>query len=154
MPTPKSVVKFSKNGVEYTSEVDKCEYFIFELTRAALRDVSKYVRKKFKESYYTHFKKHSGNAGRAASAKVWSSANTQYPRVDIGLKTGKVAGFYAYFQELGSSNTKRLGLLQKAVEDNVDEIRKIESQYLSAIENESEAERLIDESETEDNDEV
>lgn len=152
MPTPKSVVKVNKNGVTYESNVEACEYYIFELTRAALRDVGKFVRKRFKEAYYMHFKKHTGNAGKATSQKVWSSANTQYPRVDIGLKAGKTPGFYAYFQELGTSKTRRLGLLEKTVYDNIDEIRKIESQYLSAID--TDPETLIDEAESEDDGEV
>ena len=32
MGVPKSVMKVKKNGIEYTSHVDKCKYFIFELT--------------------------------------------------------------------------------------------------------------------------
>ena len=42
MPVP-SVVKFTKNGVEYTSSVDRANYYIYELTRAALKDVGKYI---------------------------------------------------------------------------------------------------------------
>lgn len=148
MPTPKSQIKINNNGVTYESNLDACEYYIFELTRAALRDVAKYVRRKFKDSYYSHFDRHSGNAGRALSAKVFSSKSTKYPRVDIGLKTGRVAGFYAFFQEFGTKNgIPKLGLLQRAVHDNIDEIIKIESQYLSGLE--SEAESLIDEEEYE-----
>ncbi len=43
MAVPKSVVRFKKNGVEYTSSVDRVNYTIVELTRAALRDVGKYL---------------------------------------------------------------------------------------------------------------
>ena len=43
MSAPKSVVKIEKNGVKCTSSVDFCEYSIKELTRAALRDVGKFV---------------------------------------------------------------------------------------------------------------
>ena len=120
--------------------MDACKYYIFELTRAALRDVAKFVKREFKEKFYQNFNKISGDAGRATSAKVWSSANTKSPRVEIGLKTGRVDGFYAYFQEFGTSTgIPALGLLQHAVEDNVDTIIEIESKYLSGLEGEAEA---------------
>ena len=45
MPMPKSVTKISKNGVEVISSVDKANYLITELTRAAMKDVAKYVLK-------------------------------------------------------------------------------------------------------------
>lgn len=150
MGAPKSVIKIKKDGVHYVSEVDKCEYYLHELTRAALRDVGKYIAKTFKASFYSHFKRHTGDAGRATKYKVWSSANTKYPRVDIGLKTGQVDGFYAYFQEFGTSKTPRLGLLQNAAKDNIDEIIKIESQYLSALsKDENSVKGLVDEIEYE-----
>lgn len=145
MPAPKSVTKITKEGIEFTNNIDYCEWTIKELCRGALRDVAKFVRSEFKKSFYEHFKKHTGDAGKAVSAKVWSSENTQYPRVDLGLKG--VKGFYGFFQEVGSSEIPKLGLLQSAVEDNVPIIIEIESQYLSAIE--SDPESLIDESEFE-----
>lgn len=149
MSVPKSVVKITKNGVEYTSNVDKCNYLLFELSRAALRDTAKFCTRKFKESYYQHFKRHTGDAGRATKYKVYANKDTKYPRVQIGLKTGKVDGFYSYFQEFGTSKTAKLGLLSKSVEGNIAEIVKIESQYLSALEDEAKALALIDESEME-----
>lgn len=143
MPVPKSSTKvITKNGktsVTYESNVDAAEYYMFELSRAALRDVAKFVVKLFRASYYQHFTRHTGDAGRATKYQVVSGRNTQYPRVDIGLKTGTVPGFYAYFQEFGtSSGIPKLGLLTHAVEDNVAEIVKIESQYLSALSDEAE----------------
>lgn len=151
MSVPKSVVKIKKDGVEYTSNVDKCEYFIFELCRAALRDVGKFVKKRFRESYYSHFKRHTGAAGRATKYKVYSNKDTKYPRIEIGLPAGKnkSKGFYGYFQEVGSSKQPRLGLLTNAVQDNVQQIVEIQSQYLSALEDEAKALALIDESEYE-----
>lgn len=150
MSTPKSVVKIKKNGVEYVSNVDACNFYTFELTRAALRDVGKFISKTFSRSYYDAFKRRTGNAGRATKYKVISGANTKFPRVQIGLKTGQVDGFYAYFQEFGSSKQKRLGLLSKAAHDNLAEIIKIESQYLSELSGEaSRLEALISEEEYE-----
>ena len=155
MPTPKSVSKITKDHgkvvVSYESDVDKCRYYLFELTRAALRDVGKFVAKTFKTAFYSHFKKHTGDAGKATKYKVISSANTTAPRVQIGLKTGQVDGFYAYFQEFGTSTgIPRLGLLTHAVQDNVAEIVKIESTYLSGLSDDAaQLEALINENDYE-----
>ena len=142
MPTPKSqtkvLVKEGKTEVTYETNFDACEYYIYELSRAALRDVGKFVTKLFRTEYYSHFNKITGNAGKATKYKVISSATTTAPRVQIGLKTGQVEGFYAYFQEFGTSNgIPRLGLLTKCVQENVAEIIKIESQYLSGLSDEA-----------------
>ena len=142
MGAPKSVVKLSKNGVEYTSSVDKCNYYIFELSRRALMDVGRYVSKVFVDSYYAIFRKHRNWARKAIRYKVFSSKNTKYPRVQIGLKNVYV--FYTFFQEFGSSKTKKYNLLTKAVEGNVAKIVEIESQYLSSLENEAKALSLIE----------
>ena len=155
MPTPKSqtktIVKDGKTEVTYESNLDATQYYLFELNRAALRDVGKFVVKTFKTAYYQHFSKHSGNAGKATKYKVISGKDTLYPRVQIGLKPPSGRGFYAYFQEFGTSDgIPKLGLLTHAVEDNVAEIVKIESQYLSGLSDEaSKLEAMIDEKETE-----
>lgn len=147
MSAPKSVTKINKNGVTYTSNVDACQYYIHELSRAALRDVGKFIRTKWRQIYYEHFTRHSGDGGKATNYNVIASKSTTAPRVQVGLKTGKVDGFYAYYQEFGSSKQPRLGLLTGLVEDNVATIVEIESKYLSALESEAEALALIDESE-------
>ena len=93
MSAPKSVTKINKNGVTYTSNVDAAKYYIFELSRAALRDVAKYVRREFRESFYDHFTKRTGDAGRVVSAVVLSNRDTKYPRVEIGLKRKQLKNF-------------------------------------------------------------
>lgn len=150
MPTPKSQTKIKfkegKTEVTYESNLDATKYFLYELNRAALRDVGKYVAKVFRNAYYQHFERRTGNAGKATKYKVISGKSTTSPRVQIGLKTGQVEGFYAYFQEFGTSKTPRLGLLTHAVEDNVAEIIKIESQYLDGLNDEAAAlEALVNE---------
>ena len=134
MPTPKSqtkvLVKDGKTEVTYERNFDAAEYYIFELARAALRDVGKFVTKAFRTAYYQHFQKHTGDAGKATKYKVWSGKSTTSPRVQIGLKTGQNDGFYAYFQEFGTSTgIPRLGLLSNTVHDNIPELysMKIES---------------------------
>ena len=153
MPTPKSVVKIDKNGVKYESFAEQDQYYIFELTRAALRDVGKFVRKMFYNEYYKIFQKKTGKGGKAIKVKVWSSKNTTSPRVSIGWKKGRSDGFYSWFQEIGTKGQnpqRRHGILQKIVQDNVSEIQRIEGAYLSAIGDESkidEQEMDIDEGE-------
>lgn len=152
MSAPKSVTKIDKNGVQFISNVDATQYYLYELSRAALRDVGKYIRKLWISEYDTNFKKHSGNGRKATSYKVISGKKTQYPRVQIGLKSGQNDGFYAYFQEFGSSKTPRLGLLSKVTEENIPKIVEIESKYLSGLQDEAEALSQIDENDYENED--
>lgn len=143
MPAPKSVTKINyKNGktsVTYTTDVDAAQYYIHELTRAAMRDVGKFIAKTFKGLYYDHFTRRTGKAGKATKYKVFASAKTTSPRVQIGLPAGRVDGFYAYFQEFGTKDGRvpKLGLLTRAAKDNIAEIIKIESQYLDGLSGEA-----------------
>lgn len=155
MPTPKSQVKIKvqKGGdviVSYESNLDATQYFMYELCRAALRDVGKFIVKTWRTAYYTKFTKHTGDAGKATYYKVYSGKSTTNPRLEIGLphsyKGRTVDGFYAYFQELGASNVPRLGLLTRTAQDNVAEIVKIQSQYLDGLNDEaSRLEALVNE---------
>lgn len=149
MSVPKSVTKVTKDGIEFTSNVDKVNYTMKELCRAALRDVGKLVCKRFKQSYYASFRKRSGRVGRYTQYFV-KHKKEDVPSLEVGLKPN---AFYGGFQEVGSSKTKRLGLLTSSVEDNIAEIIKIESQYLSALEDEAEALSLISEEDYEGGDE-
>lgn len=140
---PKSVVKFDKDGVKYVSSVDKAQYTIYELSRAALRDVGKFVMRTFRKSYYQEFKRRTGRVGK--NAQYWCKANPRYqknPELEVGLKPG---GFYGIFQEIGSSKQPKSALLKRSVEENIPEIIKIQSQYLSSLEDEAKALSLIDE---------
>lgn len=141
MAIPKSVTKVSKDGnVTYTQSVDRVNYTIRELTRAALRDVGKYVCKQFRNSFYAKHKKHSGRVGRFT--QYW----VKYKQKDIELQVGvKPNAFYGGYQELGSSKTSKQALLTHAVQDNIATIIEIESKYLSALEDEARALSLISE---------
>lgn len=142
MAIPKTVTKIHRsNGhvtVEYKDSCDQANYFMNELSRGALRDVAKFIRAEFKNRYYAKFKRETGDAGKVTRSTVYSSKNTKYPRVDIGIKVGKADGFYAYFQEFGTSKGKyivpRYSILQNTVKDNISTIIEIESKYLSALE--------------------
>lgn len=140
MSVPKSVIKIKKDGIEYTSSVDRVNYTMEELTRAALRDSGKIVCKRFKELYYSHFSKKTGRVGKYT--QYWVKSKQKTPCVQVGLKP---FAFYGGFQEVGSSKTKKLGLLSKAVQDNIAEIVKAQSMYLSYLEDEAAALAKIDE---------
>lgn len=153
MAIPKSVTKVSKDGkVTYTQSVDRINYTIRELTRAALRDVGKYVCKEFRNSYYARFKKRKRIVGRATM--YWVRHNKKYQdHVDliVGISNGENKknpnGFYGGFQEFGTSKQPKLGLFLHAAQDNIAKIVEIESQYLSALEDEAKALSLISEEE-------
>ncbi|MBE6955673.1 MAG: HK97 gp10 family phage protein [Ruminococcaceae bacterium] len=138
MGLPKSVVKIKKDGVEFTSNVDRVNYTIVELTRAALRDVGRLVCNRARQ----RIKK---NTGRLAK-------NTQYwvRKKECDLQVGfKPGGWYGIFQELGTEKQPKIGALFNAVSENIDTIRDIEGKYLSAIEDEQQALSLINEGEYE-----
>lgn len=134
--------KTKRGNIEFIDNSDRCNYSLDELTRAALRDVGKFVCGKFRKSYYATFKKRSGRIGRFT--QYW--VRKKECDLQVGLKPN---AFYGGFQELGSSKQPRLGLLQKAVQENIAEIVRIESQYLSALEDEAKALSLISDDEYE-----
>lgn len=141
MPIPKSVTKVSKDGnVIYTQSVDRVNYTIRELTRAALRDVGRYVCKQFRNAYYGRFKKHSGRVGKYT--QYWVKYKQRNIELQVGMKPN---GFYGGYQELGTSKQTKHALLTRAVQDNIAKIVEIESQYLSALEDEARALSLISE---------
>lgn len=137
MPIPKSVTKVNKDGsVTFTDNVDAANYLIEELTRAALRDVGKFVCKLTRKA----IRRRTGRVAR----------NTQYwvRKKECDLLVGfKPGGWYGGYQELGTEKQPKIGALYNTVSDNISQIREIEAQYLSAIEDQITAERLINEEE-------
>lgn len=142
MAIPKSVTKIKKGEVQYISSVDRVQYTLAELSRAALRDVGKFVCNKFRGSFYGIFSRKKYRVGKYT--QYW--VRKKECDLQVGLKP---MAFYGGFQELGSSKTKKLGILQKTVNENIAKIVEIESQYLSALEDEAKALALIDEKEYE-----
>ena len=63
--------KITKNGVEYIDGTDRCNYTIKELTRAALRDVGKFIAKKARAALPRRTGRRGDicNTGSAASRK-------------------------------------------------------------------------------------
>ena len=131
MPLPRSVTKIDrKGGVTFTSNVDAVNYTIQELTRAALRDVAKLIRKKM----IIELKK---LPGMKRSKRIFTSTQYWVRRRDADLQIGfKHDSWYGARSELGTHGSPARGLLRKIVFNNIDEIIKIQSQYLSGISNE------------------
>ena len=139
MPLPPSVTRTTKDGVQITSSVDRCSYTIRELTRAALRDVGKFVCIR---SNMAAQKLHGGGLKKTNAFQYW--ARKKEGDLQVGVAHGT---WYGTEQELGTSKMKKKGILSNAVHDNIAEIVKIESQYLSALESEAQALALISDEE-------
>ena len=147
MPVPKSVVRFRKNGIEYTSSVDRASYTIVELTRAALRDVGKYLARtaNSKASKLPGLKKSRRVRGRTSTFLYnvpW--AKKGLPHLEVGVTHDT---WYGVEQEMGTSKQPRRQILKKSASENVAQIVEIESKSLSALEDEARALRLINEKE-------
>jgi hypothetical protein len=140
MPLPKSVTKVKKDGIEFISNVDRAQYTIQELTRAALKDVGKFLRKRVVQELkqLPGMKKHR----RIYNLQYW--ARRKEADLQIGFKH---EAWYSVNQELGTKGMPKKGILRETVFKHIDDIRRIEGQYLSAIEDENRALELIDEEE-------
>ncbi len=134
IPSP---IKIKKDGVEYISRVDRSKYLIAELTRAALKDVGKFVRRKQLDEARKL-------RGMRRGKRIPHAFQYWVRKRDLDLWTGiKHNTWYGVEQELGSHNQPKRELVKKSVMSNIDEIRRIEGQYLSAIEDENRALGLI-----------
>lgn len=147
MAVPKSVVRFKKGNVEYISSVDKVQYTLVELTRAALRDVGKYLVRtaNTKAQKLRGLKKSRRVRGRTSTFLYnvpW--AEKGLPHLEVGVKHGT---WYGADQEMGTSKQPRRQILRNSAQENVATIIEIESQYLSALEDEAAALALIGEEE-------
>lgn len=143
MSLPKAV-KITKNGVEIISNVDRIQYTLKELERAALRDVGKLVCKRTRQK----IKRRTWRL--AKNTQYWVRSKQEVPDLQVGFKPG---GFYGLYQELGTDisdkrkgKIKKIGALSNATQENIKDIIKIEQQYLSAVGTE-EAERKLNEGE-------
>ena len=147
MSVPKSVVKINKNGVQYTSSVDRASYTILELTRAALRDAGKFIVRtaNSKAMNLPGLKKSRRVRGKSSTFLYnvpW--ATTGLPHLEVGVTDDT---WYGVQQELGTSKQPKRQILRNSAHDNIAQIIEIESQYLSALEDEAKALNLISEEE-------
>ena len=145
MAVPKSVVRFRRNGIEYTSSVDRASYTLVELVRAALRDSGKFiVRTANSEAMKLPGLKKSRRVRGRSSTFLYNVpwAKTGLPHLEVGVKHGT---WYGEQQELGTSKQPKRQILRNSAQRNIAQIIEIQSKYLSALEDETKALRLISE---------
>ena len=147
MSVPKSVVKFKGSNVEYTSNVDFACYTIVELSRAAMRDVGKFItrtanRSAMKLHGLAKSKRVRGLSSTFRYKVPW--AKSGLPHLEVGVTHGT---WYGEEQEMGSSRMPRLGILTDSARANIAKIIEIESKYLSALNDEGAARGMISEGE-------
>ena len=150
MGLPRSVTRVDRaGGVTFTSSVDRVQYTINELTRAALRDVAKVIRKKM-------IIKLKRLPGMKRSKRVYKITQTWVRKREADLQIGfgntkkGLTGdtWYGIAAELGTKNQPKRSILRDTVYENINEIRNIQAQYLSAVEDEQRARNLINEEES------
>lgn len=124
------------------SSVDKASYTINELTRSAMRDVGKFIVRRCNEraQKIQGMKRNPRVRGKNSTFQYWARKN----ECDLQVGT-KQEVWYGFKQELGTSKMKQLGIIKNTTYDNIAEIVKIESQYLSALEDEAKALSMINE---------
>jgi HK97 gp10 family phage protein len=149
MGLPRSVTTVSRDGnVTFTSSVDRVEFTMNELMRAALRDTAKMLRKRM----ILKLKK---LPGMKRNRRVYRLTQTWVRRKEADLQIGfgntkkGLSGdlWYGIQQELGTSNQPKRSILRGTVYESISEIRKIHAKYISAINDEQRAISQIDESE-------
>jgi HK97 gp10 family phage protein len=141
MGMPKSVTKIKRDSVEFTSSVDKAKYTIAELTRAALRDTAKLIRRRILDKA----RKMRGMKKGKRIPNAFQFWLRREGDLIIGVKHDT---WYGADQELGTNNQPARHLIRDTVYENIDQIRIIQGQYLKAVEDENRARGLIDEEET------
>lgn len=149
MSVPKSVIRFKKGNVEYTSNVDFACYTIVELSRAAMRDVGKFLTRKANDAAMKlpGLKKSRRVRGKTSTFRYtvpW--AKEGLPHLEVGVTHDT---WYGVDQEVGSSSQPKRQILGNSAKQNLAKIVEIESKYLSAMEDEARALSLIDEGEYE-----
>ena len=154
MPLPPQATVINRKGVTLTSNVDRANYLITELTRAAMRDVAKYVLKIVRANVrgINNFTRKM----RYATTRYQYWIRKRECDLQLGIentKKGAESAWWADQSELGTGGQPKRGFLRSAVYDNIQMIREIEAQYLSAIEDENNAASMVNEEENNPEDE-
>ncbi len=141
MPLPRSVVRINRKGVKFTSSVERAEYTLEELTRAALRDIGRLIT-------FNAIRKVKLIAN--GSLQKWNKRYKEFQfwnrRRETDLQVGiKHETWFGVDQELGLNNQPKRDILRKTVFENVNVIQEITAKYLKHIEDEMTAQRMIDE---------
>ena len=153
MPIPKSVTKMktnkAKDGYDLTfvSNVEAVNYTIRELIRRANLDVGTFIAKTANARARAELPVY--KLGTRVGTLIKKAAFQYWARKDendliVGIKH---TTWYGVHQELGTNKMPKHGILYNTVKENIDKIREIQGQYLSAIKDENQAKRLAEETE-------
>ena len=139
MGVPRSVTRITRDGVNFTSNVDRTKYLLKELQRAALRDTAKLIRKKM-------MVKLRKLPGMKRNKRVYKSTQYWVRKQETDLQIGfRHNTWYGALSELGQKGQPARNILRGTVMENIDDIRRVQGKYLSSIESENVALGLIDE---------
>lgn len=155
MGLPPSVTKISKKGVTFTESVDRANYLITELTRAAMKDVAKYVLRIVRANVRAISPQTKRMRYAGMRYQYW--VRKRESDLQLGIENtakGAESAWWADQAELGTAEQPKRGFLRAAVYDNISMIRQIEAQYLSAIEDELKAAAMVDEEENDPEEDV
>ena len=132
------MTKITRDGVSFKSSVDRAMYLMKELQRAALRDTGKLIRKRM-------IAKLRKLPGMKRTKRVYNSSQFWIRKRETDMQIGfKHDTWYGVQQELGTKNQPKRSILKDTVMENIDDIRRVQGKYLSAIEDENRAMGLID----------
>ncbi|MGJ9381805.1 hypothetical protein [Salipaludibacillus sp. CF4.18] len=135
IPNP---VRTRKDGVEIVSSVDKAQFTLHELIRAANRATGAHLRRKMlKEARKMPGMRRNRRLGKAF--QYW--ARRRETDLVIGSKHNT---WYGADQELGTSSQPKRGIIRSTVMAETENIRKIQGQFISAIEDDNRARAAID----------
>ena len=138
------------DGYELTfvSSVDRVNYTLKELITRANKDVGRFlvaeIRSKVRD--INPFVK----KARRAPERYQYWARSKEGDLIIGVENtskGAETAWWADQAELGANGQPKRGIIYETVQSNIGKIREIQSQYLSAINNEAEAVALANENE-------
>ena len=139
MAVPRSVTRITRDGVSFKSNIDRTKYLLKELQRAALRDTAKLIRKKM-------IVKLRKLPGMKRNKRVYNSTQYWVRKQETDLQIGfKHNTWYGALSELGQKGQPARHILRGTVMENIEDIRRVQGQYLSSIEDENRALGLIDE---------
>ena len=143
-------MRIRKGNVIYESKVDRAQYTIRELVRAAQMDTARLMRREM-------LREAKKQPGMRRSKRPSAAFQYWVRKRELDLIIGsKHDTWYGAHQELGTRKQPKRGIIKGTVMENINNIRIIQGQYLSAVENENRALGLIrpDEDGTEDTGDV
>lgn len=130
-------MRVKQGNVTYENSFDRTQYTMRELTRAAQMDTARLMRREM-------LREAKKQPGMRRSRRPAGAFQYWVRKRELDLLIGsKHDTWYGAQQELGSSNQPKRGIIKGVVMNNIGNIRKIQGQYLSAVEKENKALGMI-----------